>query len=131
MMRCSGSSRSDLDIKGTYSYKTTASASVVVTKRTGKPFWRNQAGNSHSLDLSLNPVLTLRLAGFAILLCHADDHLSLLHGPPCCCGPPFRHIHAEPRHETCKTAENKQDWEGLPIVSFLVDYGLDHIRSNN
>lgn len=81
------------------------------------------------LPISLTPCF-YRLRRFAILL-RARAHPSLIRGPLHRRLPPFRHVYEKPRHETRKSAEDEQDREGLPVVSFLVDYHLNHIRSNN
>src|SRR6266702_3776414 len=89
---------------------------------------------AHRLDLPIALALALRLGGLAILPVQKRREgvcSSLLRGPLHSRVLPFRHVYAKPRHETPKTAQNEQDWESLPVVSFLVDYHLDHIRSNN
>ena len=87
--------------------------------------------SAHRLFLPI--VLVLVLRPFVVLLVRIHrvvTRLSLLRGPLHSCAPPFRHVY-EPRHETPQSAENKQDRERLPVVTFLVDYRLDHVRPNN
>jgi hypothetical protein len=71
----------------------------------------NWSANSDSLKLPITLFLALRLGrGFPILLAQkhcADTYRSLLRSPLRCRKPPFRHVYAEPRHEACKSAENK------------------------
>ena len=91
-----------------------------------------QMNEKSSRDLVRPPIaLDLALRGFAVRRYCAGTRLSLLRGPLRCRLPPFRHVHAKPRHEARKSAQGEQDWEGIPVVSTLVDYRLDHIWSNN
>ena len=95
---------------------------------------RSACSSDHGLDLPIALALTLRLGRFPILLVqnhHAGTRPSLLRGPLRCRVPPFRHVHAKPHQETPKSADNEQDREGLPVISGLVDYRLDHVRPND